>query len=112
MVQVQYAAASNALPVGLAGNRLWEQWLVNRHGVGGYDARTHESLGDNWPTEPGNDYRDFTIKFQERTHEVLLKILRALALGLGWEESFFNEVCHALYACSLWPNTPALVPPC
>jgi len=60
--------------------------------VGGYDARTHESLGDNWPPELGADYRDFTLKFQERTHEVLLKILQALALGLGWEESFFNEV--------------------
>lgn len=75
----------------VTGNRLWEQWLVNRHGVGGYDARTHESLGDNWPPELGADYRDFTLKFQERTHEVLLKILQALALGLGWDESFFNE---------------------
>ncbi len=80
------------LKLSLAGNRLWEQWLVNRHGVGRYDARTHESLGDNWPPELGADYRDFTLKFQERTHEVLLKILQALALGLGWEESFFNEV--------------------
>lgn len=81
------------LKLPLAGNRLWEQWLVNRHGVGGYDARTHESLGDNWPPELGADYRDFTLKFQERTHEVLLKILQALALGLGWEEFFFDEVC-------------------
>ena len=75
-----------------AGNRLWEQWLVNRHGVGGFDARTHQSLGDNWPPELGQEYRDFTVTFQERTHEVLLKILKALAIGLGWEETFFDEV--------------------
>lgn len=84
-----------------AGNRLWEQWLVNRHGVGGFDARTHESLGDNWPAELGAEYRDFTINFQERTHEILLKILRALALGLGWEESFFDEVYSHCFD-SMW----------
>lgn len=80
---------------------------MNRHGVGGFDARTHETLGDNWPPELGEQYRDFTVKFQERTHEVLLKILRALAIGLGWEESFFDEVCLYIY---IYIYTPMCAP--
>ncbi|KAK9812273.1 hypothetical protein WJX73_009505 [Symbiochloris irregularis] len=75
----------------VTGNRLWEQWLVNRYGVGGYDARENDFIGDIWPQELGDSYKDFVISFQEKTHAVLLKLLRAIALGLGWEEHFFDE---------------------
>lgn len=89
---------------------------MNRFGVGGFDARSNNFLGDNWPSELGAEYRDFTVHFQGRTHQVLLKILQALALGLGWEENFFDEVStrlgnHQAVSASWGPGMP-LKRPC
>ena len=60
--------------------------------MGGYDARNQKFVGDQWPKELGDSYKNFIIDFQEQTHGVLLKLLRGIALGLGWPEDFFEEV--------------------
>lgn len=75
----------------VTGNRLWEQWLVNRYGVGGFDTRDKVFVGENWPSELGGSYKAFVLDFQEKTHAVLLKLLRAIALGIGWPEEYFSE---------------------
>lgn len=50
-------------------------------------------LGSSWPEELGDGWRDLSLEFQEATHNVALKILRALAIALGRDEHCFDEVC-------------------
>ncbi len=50
-------------------------------------------LGSSWPTELGNSWKEQSLDFQAKTHEVALKILRAMALALGRNEYEFVEVC-------------------
>ena len=49
-------------------------------------------LGSSWPEELGNEWRALSLDFQERAHDVALKILQALAISLGRPETFFDEV--------------------
>lgn len=54
-------------------------------------------LVSSWPTELGNSWKEQSLEFQAKTHEVALKILRAMALALGRDEHEFVEVCF-MYA--------------
>ncbi len=54
-------------------------------------------LGSSWPTELGDSWKEQSLEFQAKTHEVALKILRAMALALGRDEYEFVEVC-SMYA--------------
>lgn len=61
--------------------------VLNRGAVG-----LQKFLGSRWPEELGEGWRDLNLEFQERTHEVALKILRALAIALGRDEHYFDDV--------------------
>ena len=50
-------------------------------------------LGSSWPTELGKSWKEQSLEFQAKTHQVALKILRAMALALGRDEYEFVEVC-------------------
>ena len=39
--------------------------------------------------------REFTLKFMESLHPVAERIMSCFALGLGYDEDFFREVCDA-----------------
>ena len=54
-------------------------------------------LGSSWPTELGNSWKEQSLEFQAKTHQVAMKILRAMALALGRDEYEFVEVC-SMYA--------------
>lgn len=64
--------------------------------MGGFDARDKVFVGENWPSELGGSYKAFVLDFQEKTHAVLLKLLRAIALGIGWPEEYFSEVSQQI----------------
>lgn len=49
-------------------------------------------LGSHWPEELGDAWKEQSLDFQAKTHEVALKILRAMALALGRNEYEFVEV--------------------
>lgn len=51
-----------------------------------------EFLGSSWPPELGDAWKEQSLNFQAKTHEVALKILRAMALALGRDEYEFVEV--------------------
>jgi len=40
----------------------------------------------------GDDFRELALSFQAKTHDVALKILKLLAIGLGWDPAKFDEV--------------------
>ena len=40
----------------------------------------------------GSDFRATALSFQEKCHDVSVKILKALFIGLGWDESRVDEV--------------------
>ena len=50
-------------------------------------------LGSSWPTELGDSWKEQSLEFQAKTHQVAMKILRAMALALGRDEYEFVEVC-------------------
>ena len=50
-------------------------------------------LGSSWPTELGNSWKEQSLEFQAKTHQVATKILRAMALALGRDEYEFVVVC-------------------
>lgn len=49
-------------------------------------------LGSRWPEQLGDSWKQQSLDFQAKTHEVALKILRAMALSLGRDEYEFIEV--------------------
>lgn len=75
----------------VTGNRLWEWFSFGRYGTGGYDVKEQKFLGSKWPEELGDEWKDLSLEFQARTHEVALKILQALALALGRDEHYFDD---------------------
>lgn len=70
----------------VTGTSLWE-WLSL-----GYDHPENQSAQERFPDEdkvPG--FREFSQKFMRNSHEVALKTLRGLAIGLGLPEDFYLE---------------------
>lgn len=68
-----------------------------------------EFLGSRWPQELGESFKDNSLKFQEKTHDVAVKLLRALAISLGRDEDEFAEVSmlslgkqHRDQYCRVW----------
>ena len=55
-------------------------------------ACSQEFLGSRWPEELGEDWKQLSLDFQAKTHEVALKLLRAVAITLGRDEHYFDEV--------------------
>ena len=55
-------------------------------------ACVQEFLGERWVEELGDDWRKETLEFEEATHNVALKVLRAFAIALGRPENYFAEV--------------------
>lgn len=53
---------------------------------------TQKFLGSRWPEQLGDSWKQQSLDFQAKTHEVALKILRAMALSLGRDEYEFIEV--------------------
>ena len=51
-----------------------------------------EFLGSRWPAELGEAWKQQSLDFQAKTHEVALKLLRAIAISLGRDEYEFIEV--------------------
>ena len=51
-----------------------------------------EFLGSRWPQELGESFKDRSLDFQAKTHNVAVKLLRALAISLGRDEDEFAEV--------------------
>ena len=51
-----------------------------------------EFLGERWVDELGDAWRKETLEFEEATHNVALKLLRAFAIALGRPENYFAEV--------------------
>ena len=75
-------------------------------------------LGSRWPEQLGESWQQQSLAFQAKTHEVALKILRAMALSLGRDEyefievrirwrSIMQDVCTAkhAYTLALWLPT-------
>ncbi|KAK9834460.1 hypothetical protein WJX74_002175 [Apatococcus lobatus] len=75
----------------VTGNKLWEWASFGRYGTGGYDVRKQEFLGSRWPKELGSSFKDTSLRFQAQTHDVAVKLLRALAISLGRDEHEFAE---------------------
>jgi hypothetical protein len=40
----------------------------------------------------GSDFRATALSFQRKCHDVSVKILKALFIGLGWDEALVDEV--------------------
>jgi hypothetical protein len=49
---------------------------------------THDLL----TADADEEFRETALTFQAKTHDVALKILKALGIGLGWDESIFDDV--------------------
>ncbi|KAK9803831.1 hypothetical protein WJX73_004943 [Symbiochloris irregularis] len=75
----------------VTGNRLWEWFSFGRYGVGGYDVRQQKFLGERWPTELGEEWKQLSLRYQAQVHQVALQLLRALAISLGRDEHEFEK---------------------
>ena len=53
-------------------------------------------LGSSWPEKLGTEWKERNLDFQAKTHEVAIKLLRAMAWSLGRDEHEFVKVCHQL----------------
>ncbi len=63
-------------------------------------------LGSHWPEELGEAWKQQSLDFQAKTHEVALKILRAMALALCRDEYEFVEVtCSLSCSAAFVPST-------
>lgn len=56
-------------------------------------------LGESWPEELGAEWKDRSLAFQAKTHEVSVQLLRAMALALGRNEYEFVKVLTNLQSC-------------
>lgn len=75
-----------------SGNRLWEWYSVGRWGTKGYNIKEKKFDGEEWPAELGQDFKKKSLEFQAKVHDVSVKILKALFIGLGRDEKEIDEV--------------------
>ncbi|KAI9253985.1 hypothetical protein BDA99DRAFT_519528 [Phascolomyces articulosus] len=86
-------------PMDISRNAGWEKLAQIRPSTGVADLKesaqfSFHGIEDLWPTEqdaPG--FRTRSEKFMLQCHEVSVKLLTCLALGLGFQEDFFTR-CH------------------
>ncbi|KAI7838916.1 hypothetical protein COHA_007322 [Chlorella ohadii] len=98
----------------VTGNRLWEWFSVGRYGTGGYNYHAQQFEGEEWPQELGAEFRQVALSFQERTHDIALKILRALWISLDRDEAEladpFDLDSPENPSFMAWNKYPALTP--
>ena len=58
-------------------------------------------MGSRWPKELGDSFQKASLAFQAKNHEVAVKLLKALAISLGYEEDTFAEVGLTLWVQKL-----------
>lgn len=75
----------------MTGNRLWEWFSAGRWGTKGYNYNEQRFEGEEWPEHLGDEFKRVTLSFQAKCHDVAVKILKALFIGLGRDEKEIDE---------------------
>lgn len=64
------------------------------------------------PPTAGPEFRKTSIEFQAKTHNIAIKILKALFLGLGWDENLVDDVSGSREPSLPAPASPHLTAYC